>query len=133
MQTLDAALPKVIKDRQERKAGYAETTEQITKWQPIVKANREAPTIRLTTERDIQRVTTAAGLASKHEATTDFEKEVAALLKAAGQEDLASVAQVCFSIYWYYSQVVLGVANVHVDAVLLWKDTSSSLLQQNIY
>ena len=34
---LAAPLPRLIKERQERKAGYEETKEEVTKWQPMVK------------------------------------------------------------------------------------------------
>lgn len=87
-------MPKRIKDRQDRKAAYEETAKQVTKWTPLVKANREAATLRLGADNDIARVTTAAGIASKHEVATDFEREVAELLKAAGHADVQALAQV---------------------------------------
>jgi hypothetical protein len=34
---VSAPLPRLIKERQERKAGYEDTKEEVTKWQPIVK------------------------------------------------------------------------------------------------
>lgn len=40
---LAAPLPGPIRERQERKAGYATTTEDITKWQPLVKVSHALP------------------------------------------------------------------------------------------
>src|SRR5579862_2016850 len=41
-QKLDPPLARPIKERLERQAAYEETKTEISKWQPIVKANREA-------------------------------------------------------------------------------------------
>lgn len=46
-----APLPGPIRARQERRAGYEEARKEVTKWLPIVKANREAPTLRFTADR----------------------------------------------------------------------------------
>ncbi|KAJ3159375.1 hypothetical protein HDU86_001693 [Geranomyces michiganensis] len=40
--TVDAPLPKRIQDRIERQAAYEEAKKDVTKWQPLVKKNREA-------------------------------------------------------------------------------------------
>ena len=42
MQALQAALPKTIRQRQERKAAYEVSRKQASSWTPLVKANREA-------------------------------------------------------------------------------------------
>jgi len=34
---VEAPLPRAVRERQERKAGYEETSKDVTKWQPIVK------------------------------------------------------------------------------------------------
>jgi U3 small nucleolar RNA-associated protein 14 len=41
-QKLDVPLAKPIKERLERQAAYEETKREVSKWQPLVKANREA-------------------------------------------------------------------------------------------
>ena len=35
-----APLPRLIKERAERKAGYQHTSEDVTKWQPMVKVRQ---------------------------------------------------------------------------------------------
>lgn len=62
---------------------------------PLVQANRQAPTLRLTSGDATTTITTAAGLASKHTPVSDFEQEIADMLKAAGHCDTASAAKVC--------------------------------------
>jgi U3 small nucleolar RNA-associated protein 14 len=34
---VEAPLPRAVRERQERKAGYEETSRDVTKWQPMVK------------------------------------------------------------------------------------------------
>lgn len=62
---------------------------------PLVQANRQAPTLRLTADDAVTTVTTAAGLGSKHAPVSDFEQEIADMLKAAGHHDAAAAAKVC--------------------------------------
>ena len=45
---LATPLPGPIRERQERKAGYETTKEDITKWQPLVKVQHPWCTLRLT-------------------------------------------------------------------------------------
>ena len=40
---LSAPLPRAIKERQERKAGYEATKEEVAKWQPMVKVGGSLP------------------------------------------------------------------------------------------
>lgn len=94
VQALQAALPKVIRERQERKAAYDASKKQASQWTPLVKANREAATLRLKSDVDVPRVATAAGLASRHEPVSEFEQEVAQLLADAGHSSTAAVAEV---------------------------------------
>ncbi|KAG2495048.1 hypothetical protein HYH03_006979 [Edaphochlamys debaryana] len=80
-------LPAIVADRQERKAGYEAAAEEVTKWQPIVKANREAPTLRLVSDAaNLPRVTTTAAIVAQHVPSADIqlEADVAELLEAAG-------------------------------------------------
>eukprot|EP00892_Ulva_mutabilis_P005106 jgi/Ulvmu1/2968/UM015_0008.1 len=93
-QVVNARLPKAIQQRQERKAAYVESSKEASKWMPLVQTNRQAPTLRLTADNDIPAVTSAAGLASKHTPISDFEQEIADMLKAAGHQDTASAAKV---------------------------------------
>ena len=52
----------VVSERLNRKAAYDATGEVVTKWQPIVKTNREKPTLEFGKERDkMQRKETLAG------------------------------------------------------------------------
>ena len=82
---LAAPLPGPIRERQERKAGYETTKEDITKWQPLVKANREAPTLEFKSGRDdVARSNSTAALAAKFVPGNDMEEQIAELLRAAG-------------------------------------------------
>ena len=67
----------------------------MTKWQQIVKANREAPTLRF--ERPGESLPRAAvstaSLAASFKPETDLEAEVAELLKAAGAHDGKAVEE----------------------------------------
>lgn len=94
VQVIGARLPKAIQQRQERKAAYAASSKEASKWMPLVQANRQAPTLRLTADDAATTTTTAAGLASKHTPVSDFEQEIADMLKAAGHSNAASAAQV---------------------------------------
>lgn len=75
-----APLPKVIQERVDRKAGYEKSKEEVAKWQPLVKQNREAPSLTFN-EREPLPTSTVAALADKHKPMTDMEKEVAAILQ----------------------------------------------------
>mmetsp|Transcript_5357 Transcript_5357/g.11731 ORF Transcript_5357/g.11731 Transcript_5357/m.11731 type:complete len:1130 (-) Transcript_5357:373-3762(-) len=91
---VSAPLPRQIKERQERRAGYEQTSTEVTKWQSIVKANREAPTLVFTSATgEVPRVTTTAAIAAKHTPETDLEREVAALLEAAGAASAKAVQE----------------------------------------
>ena len=92
-QALKAALPKTIRQRQERKAAYEVSRKHASRWTPLVKANREAATLRLKSDTEVPKVTTAAGLASRHEPVSAFESEVAALLKAAGHASTQAIME----------------------------------------
>jgi hypothetical protein len=60
----------------------------------VVKANREAPSLRFTSDKAaVPRVTTTAALAAKHAPETAMEAEVAALLEAAGAHSARAVAE----------------------------------------
>lgn len=94
VQVVSARLPKAIQQRQERKAAYVSSSKESSKWMPLVQANRQAPTLRLTADAEVSAVSTAAGLASKHAPVSQFEQEIADMLRAAGHQSAASAAQV---------------------------------------
>ncbi|KAL3678692.1 hypothetical protein R1sor_021648 [Riccia sorocarpa] len=74
-----APLHKVVQERINRQAGYRQTNKDVSTWVPIVKRNREAPTLVLNKREDAPPMTTAT-LASTFKPTTDFEKEITQLL-----------------------------------------------------
>ncbi|KAF5731438.1 putative U3 small nucleolar RNA-associated protein [Tripterygium wilfordii] len=77
--TIHAPLPKVVQEKLERKAVYEQTKKDITKWEPLVKRNREAPTIIF--EKDVNLgFSTVGAIASEFEPRTDFEKKIAGLV-----------------------------------------------------
>jgi hypothetical protein len=66
----------------------------VTKWQPIVKANREAPTLKFATGReDVPRTTTTAALTAKFAPSREFEKQIAELLQAGGAHNEQAVQE----------------------------------------
>ncbi|KAL2609839.1 hypothetical protein R1flu_028412 [Riccia fluitans] len=73
-----APLPKYVQDRVNRQAGYRQTNKDVTEWVPIVKRNREAPTLVLNKREEVPALSTAT-LAATFKATTDFEKEISQL------------------------------------------------------
>ena len=80
---VNAPLSKAVQERVDRKAGYEQTSEEVSKWQEIVKTNREAPTL-VFTQRPELSATSTAELVSKFEPCTDLEKQVASLLQENG-------------------------------------------------
>ena len=66
----------------------------MTKWQPIVRANREAPTLVFSAPtHEISNTNSTAALVGKFKAKSSMEEQVAQLLKAAGVQDDESAAQ----------------------------------------
>lgn len=78
--TIHAPLPKVQKERLERKVAYEHSKKDITKWEPLVKKNREAPTLYFQEDVDVG-VRTVGAIASEFEPRTEFEKKMAALVR----------------------------------------------------
>ncbi|XP_073275995.1 uncharacterized protein [Primulina huaijiensis] len=74
-----APLPKADQERLERKAAYEQSKKDITKWDPLVKKNREAPTLYFDEEMDLG-FSTIGAIASEFEPRTDFEKKIASLV-----------------------------------------------------
>ncbi|GAB2241768.1 hypothetical protein Droror1_Dr00018543 [Drosera rotundifolia] len=75
-----APLPKVEKDKIERKAVYEFSKKDMTKWEGVVKRNREAPTVFFDENTDVG-FSTVGAIASEFKPRTDFEKAMASLLK----------------------------------------------------
>ena len=66
----------------------------MTKWTPIVRVNREAPTLVFKgPQNDVPRTSTTAALTAKFEPETGMEAEVAAMLKAAGLQNEQEVEE----------------------------------------
>ena len=82
--------PRVVRERAERRAGYDFAKKDLSKWQALVKANREAPTLAFKNRmgKELEQTRTTSALASKFRAEGDMEREVAALLAgAAGAQE----------------------------------------------
>ena len=73
---------------------YEVSTKDVSKWQSIVKANREAPTLKFAAgNEDVPRTSTTGALIAKFQPSRDFEKEIAAMLAAAGAHNEQAVQE----------------------------------------
>ncbi|CAK9175337.1 unnamed protein product [Ilex paraguariensis] len=77
--SIHAPLPKPDRERLERKAAYEQSKKDISKWEPLVKRNREAPTIYFDEDIDLG-FSTVGAIASEFEPRTDLEKKIATLV-----------------------------------------------------
>lgn len=77
--TVYAPLPKADQLKVERTAAYELSKKHVTKWQPIIQRNREAPTIFFDERPDVG-FSTIGAIASEFEPRTDFERKMAALV-----------------------------------------------------
>ncbi|KAL2345425.1 hypothetical protein Fmac_006710 [Flemingia macrophylla] len=77
--TIHAPLSKAVQAKVERKAAYEASKKDVSKWQPIVQRNREAPTIFFDENVDLG-FSTVGAIASEFEPRTEFEKKIAALV-----------------------------------------------------
>lgn len=77
--TIQAPLPKVDQARIERKVAYDSSKKDITKWEPIIKRNREAPTIFFDENTNVG-FSTVGAIASEFEPRTEFERKMAAIV-----------------------------------------------------
>ena len=81
----DVPLAPRIQQRVERKVAYEETAKDITKYQPIVKENREKRTLKFEPSRkDMHRKDTLGALVADFTPCTELEKEIAQVLKDSG-------------------------------------------------
>lgn len=79
--TVTAPLPKAERERLERKAAYEQSKKDLTKWEPLVKRNREAPTIYF--DEDMSAVTensTVDAIVAAFKPRTEFEKKIASIV-----------------------------------------------------
>ncbi|GLU16828.1 hypothetical protein SLE2022_332420 [Rubroshorea leprosula] len=77
--SIQAPLPKPDRERLERKAVYEQSKKDITKWEPLIKRNREAPTVYFDEDVDVG-FSTVGAIASEFEPRTEFEKKIASLV-----------------------------------------------------
>ncbi|KAL7118270.1 hypothetical protein ACP275_03G125400 [Erythranthe tilingii] len=77
--SIHAPLPKTDQDRIERKAAYEQSKKDITKWEPVVKRNREASTLYFDEDVDLG-FSTIGAIASGFRPRTDFEKKIASFV-----------------------------------------------------
>lgn len=75
---IHAPLPKPDQERLERGAAYGFIQKDVTKWEPHVKRNREAPTIYFDEDKDVG-FSTVGAIAAEFKPRTDFEKKIASL------------------------------------------------------
>lgn len=79
--TVTAPLPKADRERLERKAAYEQSKKDLTKWEPLVKRNREAPTIYF--DEDMSAVaenSTVDAIVAAFKPRTEFEKKIASIV-----------------------------------------------------
>ena len=74
-----APLHKAERERLERKAAYEHSKKDLVKWEPLVKRNREAPTMFFNNDVDLG-FSTVGAIASEFEPRTEFEKKIASLV-----------------------------------------------------
>ena len=77
-----APLPRVVQERNERKAAYTISSKDVSKWQNIVKANREARTLEFANRQatNLQVVSTTSGMADNVKPESEMEKQIAEML-----------------------------------------------------
>ncbi|KAK4349078.1 hypothetical protein RND71_031833 [Anisodus tanguticus] len=76
---IHAPLAKPDQERLDRKAAYDFMQKDVTKWEPSVKRNREAPTIYFDEDKDVG-FSTVGAITAEFEPRTDFEKKIASLV-----------------------------------------------------
>ncbi|VFQ78061.1 unnamed protein product [Cuscuta campestris] len=81
--SIHAPLPRPDQERLERKAAYKHSKKDITKWEPLVKRNREASTIYFEEDIDLG-FSTVGAIAADFKPRTDFEKKIASLVGDSG-------------------------------------------------
>ncbi|KAJ3010347.1 hypothetical protein HKX48_007451, partial [Thoreauomyces humboldtii] len=81
--TVDAPLPKRAQDRIDRQVAYGETKKEVTKWQALVKKNRETSHLKFPMNEPSVLNQSSGALVEKFVATNDMESEIQKILKDA--------------------------------------------------
>lgn len=76
-----APLPKVERDKIERKVTYKTSNNELTKWELIVTGNRKAPTLTFENDTNLG-VNTVAAIASEFKPRKEFEKKMAEITQS---------------------------------------------------
>ncbi|RIA97330.1 small-subunit processome [Glomus cerebriforme] len=84
---LSAPLPPRIQDRLNRQAAYEKVNKDITKWEPIVKQNREAEHLKFPMNAPLPHKQTNNVLASMFQPVTELEKEIDSMLVESGVKE----------------------------------------------
>ncbi|GBC07953.1 hypothetical protein RclHR1_07800006 [Rhizophagus clarus] len=84
---LPAPLPLRIQERLNRRAAYEKTKKDITKWEPIVKQNREAEHLKFPINAPLPHRQTNNVLVATFQPSTEFEKEVNSILAENGVKE----------------------------------------------
>ncbi|XP_047334220.1 uncharacterized protein C57A7.06 [Impatiens glandulifera] len=74
-----APLPRVDREKLERKVAYEQSKKVITMWEPLVKKHREAPTLFFEDDKNLG-FSTVGAIASEFEPRTEFEKKMASIV-----------------------------------------------------
>ena len=88
---LQAPAGRVVEERASRQVQYQLTTKDVTKWQPLVAANRRAPHLAFDHEQPHAPKLSVAALHDKFLPATSLEKDVAKLLNRSGLGDNKAV------------------------------------------
>uniref|UniRef100_A0A0D9VTV7 Uncharacterized protein n=1 Tax=Leersia perrieri TaxID=77586 RepID=A0A0D9VTV7_9ORYZ len=76
---VQAPLPKVERDKIERSVVYQQSKKEVTKWETLVKRNREAPTLYFENDLNLG-VNTVGAIASEFKPRNEFEKKMAEII-----------------------------------------------------
>ena len=91
---VDAPLARPIQERIDRRAAYAETSADVSKYQSVVKENREKRTLKFAPARDeMQRKDTLGALTADFLPKTEIEMEIAKVLKETGHASAKDVVR----------------------------------------
>lgn len=92
VKVVETPLPKVQQDRIERQVAYAQTSKEISKWQPIIQKNRQAKSLFFPLNAPASLNVTSGSIVASHTPKTDFELEMQASLAASG---VATEGDIC--------------------------------------
>lgn len=78
---VQAPLAKVEREKLERGVVYQQSKKEVTKWEPLVKRNREAPTLYFENDLNLG-VNTVGAIASEFKPRNEFEKQMAEIMRS---------------------------------------------------